>query len=516
ADPYEACGTLTNTSAISGNIALIKRGNCEFGAKALAAQNAGAVAVVIVNNIPGPPVGMGAGAQGAGVTIPVIMVSDVEGAAIETALGSGAVTMSMSVWSNGYTTDIGFVDRGLSLWHSYSIPLNQLKNAGSMPYKGFNGAVIGNFGTTTVNNITLKATLRWTPTGGSTSVVRTDSINIASFTTLDSILTPFMDMNYNLAPTTTGRYDVDYELTSSSSTDQFLGDNNAGYSFYVTDQVYSKGRYDFANNRPYSSISYRLGSGAEFTWGPLMYMEKANYVFESVQISLSKPNAQTDNSMAGQGTANVFVWEWVDGNGDSIMTGDECDIVGLGAKPFVAGDTSSQVHTVEIKDAGDGVSAVPSKANTWYWVTVGVPTNLYLAVDGVSNYFVRAWGRSKATARTREPYAPMYGGVYSNFLGANTPAQHFPFEAYYWLEDSIRFSQQRNGLVPSVPVQMSLFPVSVAETGKNASLDIKLYPNPATEVLNVSLNLDKQARQINYTTMNALGVVLQQETHTNV
>lgn len=32
----------------------------------------------------------------------------------------------------------------------------------------------------------------------------------------------------------------------------------------------------------------------------------------------------------------------------------------------------------------------------------------------------------------------------------------------------------------------------------------------------MSLNLDKQARQINYTTMNALGVVLQQETHTNV
>lgn len=267
ADPYEACGPLTNGGAISGNIALIKRGNCEFGAKALAAEQQGAVAVIIVNHLPGPPVGMGAGAQGSGVTIPVIMVSDVDGAAIEAALGSGSVTMSMSIWSNGYTADMGFVDRGLSLWHSYSIPLNQIKNATSVPYKGFNGAVIGNFGSTTMNDVVIKTTVRWTATGGSTTVVREDTMNVGTFAPQDSILTPFKDMEYNLAPTSTGRYDVEYEL-SSSTTDDFLGDNKASYSFYVTDQLYSKGRYDFTNKRPYSSIGYRLGSGNEFTWGP--------------------------------------------------------------------------------------------------------------------------------------------------------------------------------------------------------------------------------------------------------
>ncbi|HYD22673.1 MAG TPA: PA domain-containing protein, partial [Flavipsychrobacter sp.] len=180
ADPYEACGTLTNASAINGNIALIKRGNCEFGAKALAAENAGAVAVIIVNNLSGPPVGMGAGAQGSGVTIPVIMVSDIDGAAIETALGSGVVTMSMTTWSNGYANDLGFVDRGLSLWHAYSVPFTQVSGGtSSLQYNGIVGAVIGNFGSGTSTNTKLKATLKWTPTGGSTTVVRADSMTIS-------------------------------------------------------------------------------------------------------------------------------------------------------------------------------------------------------------------------------------------------------------------------------------------------------------------------------------------------
>ena len=40
-----------NTSYnLSGSIALIKRGACQFGLKALNAQNAGAVAVIIYNN----------------------------------------------------------------------------------------------------------------------------------------------------------------------------------------------------------------------------------------------------------------------------------------------------------------------------------------------------------------------------------------------------------------------------------------------------------------------------------
>jgi len=78
ADPILACGTLTNSSAMNGKIALIDRGSCEFGAKCLNAQNAGAIAVIVCNNVAGAPISMGAGANGASVNIPCIMLSQAD------------------------------------------------------------------------------------------------------------------------------------------------------------------------------------------------------------------------------------------------------------------------------------------------------------------------------------------------------------------------------------------------------------------------------------------------------
>ena len=63
-------------------MAVVRRGACEFGFKALQAQNEGAVAVIVVNNVEGPPIIMAGGADGDSVTIPVLMVSDVVGEAI--------------------------------------------------------------------------------------------------------------------------------------------------------------------------------------------------------------------------------------------------------------------------------------------------------------------------------------------------------------------------------------------------------------------------------------------------
>jgi len=75
ATPTKACSPLVNSAALSGNIALIDRGNCEFGTKALQAENAGAIAAIICNNVSGRIFSMPRGSDGASVTIPTIMVS---------------------------------------------------------------------------------------------------------------------------------------------------------------------------------------------------------------------------------------------------------------------------------------------------------------------------------------------------------------------------------------------------------------------------------------------------------
>lgn len=88
-DIYDACDPLTNSTALNGNIAILRRGSCEFGVKVLAAENAGAIGAIVVNNEPGAPIVMGSGAVGDGVSIPSIMLPQDIGEALIAALISG-------------------------------------------------------------------------------------------------------------------------------------------------------------------------------------------------------------------------------------------------------------------------------------------------------------------------------------------------------------------------------------------------------------------------------------------
>ncbi len=81
------------TVSLAGMIALADRGGCTFVVKATNAQNAGAIGIIIANNVAGvaPP---GLGGTGA-ITIPVLSVTMETGNAIKASLMSGPVTARM-------------------------------------------------------------------------------------------------------------------------------------------------------------------------------------------------------------------------------------------------------------------------------------------------------------------------------------------------------------------------------------------------------------------------------------
>ena len=70
-DGSKGCNELVNVADVTGKIAIVDRGLCQFSQKALMAQNAGAVGVIICNFEDTPPP-LGAGDVAAQVTIPVI------------------------------------------------------------------------------------------------------------------------------------------------------------------------------------------------------------------------------------------------------------------------------------------------------------------------------------------------------------------------------------------------------------------------------------------------------------
>jgi subtilisin family serine protease len=77
-----ACSAFT-AGSLSGAIALVTRGTCTFSTKIRNAQNAGAVAVLVANNVFGDPTAMGQDGTPNQPTIPAYMVSRVDGGALK-------------------------------------------------------------------------------------------------------------------------------------------------------------------------------------------------------------------------------------------------------------------------------------------------------------------------------------------------------------------------------------------------------------------------------------------------
>jgi len=89
-DGSSGCNSLTNGAEVSGKIAVIDRGGCTFVQKVTNAQDAGAIGVIMINNVGGNPIVMGG--TGAGISIPQIMITRANGTTIKNRMGTESVT----------------------------------------------------------------------------------------------------------------------------------------------------------------------------------------------------------------------------------------------------------------------------------------------------------------------------------------------------------------------------------------------------------------------------------------
>lgn len=115
AEPKNGCGEITND--LSGSIALIERGSCNFTEKVKNAQNKGAVAVMIYNTATGSWGGMGGSDDT--ITIPAVMVQAGEGAAILEQLKKSPVNVTIKDDKSTYIYRDSDFDNGI-IAHEYA------------------------------------------------------------------------------------------------------------------------------------------------------------------------------------------------------------------------------------------------------------------------------------------------------------------------------------------------------------------------------------------------------------
>jgi PA domain/LVIVD repeat len=148
ASPTDGCEPFTLPA---GAIAIVDRGNCEFQLKTQNAQNAGASAVVVVNNAPGPATQMGG--TNPAIVIPAVQVSQADGATIKAGLpATGSVQSSATPDRSCHDTGVILGDamrvacaggNGFSIWTVDPAEGGSLENPALLLSRAVPGVTIG-------------------------------------------------------------------------------------------------------------------------------------------------------------------------------------------------------------------------------------------------------------------------------------------------------------------------------------------------------------------------------------
>ena len=213
---------------LTGKIAMIYRNTCEFGAKALAAENAGAVAVIIINR-DNEVVGMGGGADGLTVTIPVVMLSSVDGAALAAEMLNGPVVMLLGNKVGAYPNDVG-ANNGEMLISPYA-------GANSLQYDGFTpGIQIYNYGSLDQSTYTVNAKIDG-PNGNVYDETLSPSVTLSEGDTLSIFpgnADEFIAWQLGVGNYDNGLYTLTYTLDMGIADDSDF-DNVLTSTFSITD-----------------------------------------------------------------------------------------------------------------------------------------------------------------------------------------------------------------------------------------------------------------------------------------
>jgi hypothetical protein len=288
---------------LDGKIAVIYRNTCEFGTKALNAENAGAVGVIIINR-EDEVIQMGGGADGLNVTIPVVFISSVSGAQLVAEMANGPVVMFLGNKFGAFSDDIG-ANNGEMIVSPYG-------GANSRQFDGFTpGIQLYNFGTNDQASVDVTATI-----DGPNGNYYTETVNIQNMLSGDTA--SIFASNPLEFPAWTeggvGNYDNGlYILTYTmdfGGTDESDFDNVLSSTFSIQDDVLSLSNVT-VTNEPVAN-TYPSNSTTEYQSCMMVQEDNASTMATNGVWIVPHVDTAAGEVLAG---AEIFVnaYQWDDG-----------------------------------------------------------------------------------------------------------------------------------------------------------------------------------------------------------
>lgn len=287
---------------LSDKIAVLYRGTCEFGTKALNAQEAGAIGVIIINNLGGEPVAMGGGADGGGVTIPVVMISNINGALLRDEIDAGGLEIFIGSKNGLYTNDLGFTAADHFRAKSFGV-LQQLAQDGT-EFEVDMGSWVRNYGTADQTGVVLEATI---DLGG--SELYNESSDPVTLEAGDSIFIPLP--TFSQGSYANGYYEVIYSLYGTEADDSPF-DNDQNADFVINESYFSMAALAESTMIPVNSTNQFNGTTDNLFSCLFFQDENASRVgLKGLNFSAGTSQNPDPTSLDGQ-FFEVYIYEWND------------------------------------------------------------------------------------------------------------------------------------------------------------------------------------------------------------
>ena len=454
------CGTLINN--LSGKIAVVYRYDggtastiCYMSEKALIAQNAGAIAVIIVNRpSAGADIGTGGLTVAPNVTIPVVLVNFNDGEILRAEMQNGPVTMFLGNKTGLFANDLALRTEAALIPKKGFFPVLLAQNETEFNFDL--GARIYNPGNLPQGNVSLRATVT-NPAG---NLVYDNSVSAMYIDINDSIdVAPgeiFTLADFSLSTYPIGTYTLTYtasmmDLNMTNIVDEYASDNSISYSFTISESIYSAAKIDTATGLP---------SGKTF------YRPSTNNQTYSICSVISDPNA---SRLAVEGLYFAAV-KGTAVPGDSLLTGEEISVYLYKWEDVF----------VDLNDPGFGFGTLTEVAQAYYYY----PSELgYETVFAPFNEPIVLTDNDRYLACVQTVNTNVYFGHDNTNYTWNTD---------YYLQpicpNENDGTYYTNGFGLDIPNALGIkVTEAVSSTDELDNLKVLAYPNPAMNSVTISL-----------------------------
>ena len=457
------CANLINN--LAGKIAVVYRYDggtastiCYMSEKALIAQNAGAIAVLIVNRpSAGADIGTGGLTVAPSVTIPVVLVNFNDGEILRAEMQNGPVTMFLGNKTGLFANDLALRTEAALIPKKGFFPALLAQNETEFNFDL--GARIYNPGNLPQGNISLRATVT-NPAG---NLVYDNSVSAMYIDINDSIdVAPgenFTLADFSLSTYPVGTYTLTYtasmmDLNMTNIVDEYASDNSISYSFTISESIYSAAKIDTATGLP---------SGKTF------YRPSTNNQTYSICSMISDPNA---SRLAVEGLYFAAV-KGTAVPGDSLLTGEEISVYLYKWEDVF----------VDLNDANLAFNTLTPVASGYYYYPADLQGEVVL---GTFTTPVLLTDNQRYLACVQTVNLNLYLGHESN----TDYTWNYNFYAQPLTPNESDAAYFAAGFGPDVPssIAVRVFDANNIGLTESKTIDGVAYPNPATDKVTVSVN----------------------------